>query len=235
MTTEDTSPKKTLTKIGLSLFIVFFTFIIYSNTLHNPFVYDDRIIISGNPALNDISKVKVIFSKDYFRVTGERSYRPVSTALLFIESALGGGEPFAFHVTGIAVHALNGVLIFLIAGFLFGGTALPLFSALLFTAHPIQAEAVNVMSFIEDPLSTLFLLGSVYLYLLSGKARLKAIPYAASLCFALAAMLSKESAAVLPAVVLLTALLFRDKNDPRSWKKDVLKYSGILLSFAIFI
>ncbi len=206
-------PKSTtITKLTLCIILAAIAFAVYSNTLRNPFVYDDLVLIEGNAALEQSSSYRKLFTKEYFDISGERSYRPVATALSITDAVLGGRAPAIFRATSVAVHSTATAAAFLLALEAAGAVAAPFAAALLFAVHPLLTEAVNGSSFIEDPLSALFLFISLTLYIRYRKKG-GAAKLAAAAITALAAMFAKESAAILlPLAILWEILYARRKN-----------------------
>jgi protein O-mannosyl-transferase len=175
----------------------------YYNTLDNPFVYDDLFIIKNNRALDDPRNMKALFGHEYFPISGERSYRPVSTALVFLDTAIGGRNPFVFRVTSIFLHAANGVFIFLILFALTRRRGVSWIAALLFLLHPIQTEAVDGISFVEDLLAAFFFLAALLCWIKSRSGGKILLCFSGALVFFLMAVFSKECAGMLPFVILV--------------------------------
>jgi len=194
------------------LLLILAGLLFYANSLGNNFVYDDLVIIRDNQRLDDLRNLKSLFTRDYFDVSGERSYRPAATALAFLDVAAGGRKPLVFHATSVAIHILNGIFIFLILLSLTGRRPMSALAALFFLLHPIQTEAVNGASFIEDPLSALFFLAALAAYLKYRAARRPGAFYALSAALYLLAMLAKEGAAMLPFAIILVEWSFRGES-----------------------
>jgi len=193
---------ESLKHIFLAATVFVFAWLLYSNTLNNPFLYDDLVIISGNENLKDASNLKHLFTKKYFRISGERSYRPVSTAAAFAGTLAGGGSPLAFRIISVTVHALCCVAVFFFIMLISRRKALAFTAALIFAAHPVHTEAVDGISFIEDPLSALLFFSALAAYA-AARGRGSATAGAASAALSFLAMLAKESAAALPLCILL--------------------------------
>ena len=79
-------------------------------------------------------------------------------------------------------------------------------AAALFTAHPVNTEAVNALTFREDPLCLLFCLAAALLYTSWRRKGIMAYMLASLAAFALA-LFSKEPAIVLPAILLTYEML----------------------------
>ena len=186
---------------------------IYANTLSNGFVYDDITVLGRVKSGEDIYK---LFTREYFRISGEASYRPIVTITYFIDYKLFEFSTWGYHLTNIILHALNGILFYIflyrastIYG-LFSENSFPiLVTCLLFTAHPVLTEAVNVISYREDLLVFFFLFLSFNFYLLlhvtDSFLKKFALYILSSICYILA-LFSKEMAATFPLLLLL--LLF---------------------------
>ena len=79
--------------------------LVYLNTLHNPFVYDDARSILNNRSLTTRASVTA--------VVRENVSRPLVSLSYFIDHAIWGPAPFGYHVTNVLLHMLNVALLFL--------------------------------------------------------------------------------------------------------------------------
>lgn len=172
----------------------------YVNTINNPFVYDDLVYITGNKSIENPSNLKHLFTKKYFAVSGERSYRPVSTLMSFMEHSMGNGDPRAYRISSILIHSTTAVLAFLFIISVTGNPAVSFFAGLIYAVHPLQSEAVNASSFVEDPLSAMFMFAALFAYARFRK-NFSILKVVLTGLLSLLAMLSKESAAVLPLIM----------------------------------
>jgi protein O-mannosyl-transferase len=76
----------------------------YSNSFAVPFVYDDRGNIVGNNALETF---------DFFSLSNYRGLRALPQATLALNVQLGGlGRVWHFHAVNLAIHIVNGWLVF---------------------------------------------------------------------------------------------------------------------------
>jgi tetratricopeptide (TPR) repeat protein len=192
--------RKIITNRCLWLFIVFLSaFIVYSNTFHNEFVFDDMGCVVNNSLIKDWRNLPRFFSRDYFALASEISYRPGVTLSYFVDYSLHKLNVPGWHFTNIFLHGLNGVLVVLILLRLSGQPVIAVLSGLLFVIHPIQTEAVNAIGFREDTLSFFFMAGAFYLFLARGNSLRRYL--LSCVCFLLA-VFTKEMAVVLPVVVL---------------------------------
>lgn len=195
---------KNIKTVGLALIIVIACLLVYLKAAPGGFVWDDIMLVRDNPYVRRIENVGLLFSNEYFAAFRELSYRPVCTLTYLIDYQLWGPKPGG-HVTNIGLHALNALLLFILVLRLYG-RRLPAFGAAgLFALHPVQTEAVAGITFREDLLCLLFVLATMHFYLswrrVGGRWK---IPMAASF---LLAVLSKETAVVLPAVIVVMELV----------------------------
>jgi tetratricopeptide (TPR) repeat protein len=200
---------------------------LYSRTIHDPvFLWDDRYLMEQNAFIKDAENIPNLFTKEYFTQVYELSWRPAGTFSMILDYAVHKDNAAGFRLTNIGLHAVNAILLclFLVALFSFHGQSR--FSvwgclgvAALFAAHPVNTEAVNGITFREDLLCLLFVLLSGIAYLRDRKRGGSA--FIASFLF-IPALLSKETAVVFPAVLLLLEFtLLREKNDPQSETRAV--------------
>lgn len=174
--------------------------LVYANSMDNPFVWDQEVVILGNPIITSWRNLPEVFTTN---VEGRELksigfYRPMEVMSYMFDYWRGGFNPAAFHHTSIALHIINALLAFRLLG-LFGlpGSAAFL-TALIFVIHPVNCEAVTY-SIRGDLLATLFCLLSFNLLLTGG--RRAGLWAALSVLCNLLALMSKEWAVVLPFVV----------------------------------
>ncbi len=169
--------------------------IAYGLTLAGPFVIDDIGFVRDNAVfrLPFGDFLRALFSADYFRLTGERTYQPLVTFLHYFIHA----SPLACRASGLLIHAFNAVLVFLLCRKLRAGERSSFLAALLFALFPASTEAVNVSAFKGHTLSFTFSAASLLLW---------SSPQ--SLIFYALALLSKETALIVP-VFAATETFFR--------------------------
>jgi protein O-mannosyl-transferase len=190
----------------------------YANGLTGAFVYDDKAIVRDNPRIRSPQRLDEIFTTQYFggkRGTGT-AYRPVLLLSFALQWWIHGGDPVPFH----AVNLLLQVLVTLLLARLLLRIDLPppmaIGAALLFAVHPIHAEAVTSIVGRGEILAAALVLGFLLLSLRwierRGSRRLALV---GALVLYLLANLTKESAAVAPALLFLL-LAWRAEGGFRS-------------------
>lgn len=197
-----------------------FSVLLYLNTTHGTFVYDDFKIIVENSFIKEWKYFPKIFTRDYFVISGEMSYRPIVTISYFVDYAIWRSNPFGFHLTNLILHTLNAVLFYLFLNAVLRNKKIVLLSALFFATHLSLVETVNAVGYREDLLSATFLLVSLIYFvksdaMLYGESNDRHFPfyYAVSLVAYLCALFSKEMAITFP-VLLVLFVIFSNQKIP---------------------
>ena len=134
-------------------------------------------------------------------------YRPITKLVFALAYALFGTNAAPYHWVSLLAHAAAVVLVYFVARRA-GASVVPSFAgALVFAVHFRQHESVFWFSAISYPLSTSLGLASA-LFFRAGLAKRRPGLLAAALASAAAAMLTKDTAAVVPVLVALYGLLF---------------------------
>jgi hypothetical protein len=176
----------------------------FAACLPNPWLWDDSTLLGKRLSASGCSGLADIWAQPYWGNAGPAdTYRPLSLSFLYLERLAFGDHAAFYHIVSLALHAAVSLLVMWVIGRL-AGPDIGWFSGLLFSAHPIHAEAVAMAYGQLELLSVLFGLLAIGLFdrALREGPRLPCMGLA--LLSALAAMFSKESAAVLPALLLLT-------------------------------
>jgi tetratricopeptide (TPR) repeat protein len=190
----------------------------YANSLHNEFEFDDFHTINDNPAVRSLDNLPRFFTDatTFSVLPPNRTYRPVVSASLALDYALGHGyDPLWFHLSTLLWFlVLVGVLSTfyrLLLDKTFPGTAnvwLGLFAAAWFGLHPAMAETVNYIIQRGDLYCTLGCVAALFLYARYPALRrtgLYLLPF-------VLAMLSKPPAAGFPVVLVLYVYFFEDAD-----------------------
>ncbi len=201
------------------MFIIIISIGIYLNILNNNFTYDDGTTIVNNFFIKEFGNLPNLFNKSYFDLSSELSYRPVVTFTYFMDYALYDLRPWGYHLTNILLHAVNGVLLYILLSLIIYPTNVAddkhsiklrllsnpvLIIALLFVTNPILTEAVNAISYREDLLVFLFFMATLIIYIILKAADslfAKTMLYLLSCFTYLLALFSKEMSVTLPLIV----------------------------------
>ena len=130
------------------------------------------------------------------------NYHPLTWLSLMLDRTLWGAAPLGFHLTNVALHAANAVLLFLVLRRMTGATWRSLLVAALFAVHPLRVESVAWLSARKDCLSALFGLLAIAAYA-RYTARPSAARYAVVACLFATSLLAKAMFVTLPAALLL--------------------------------
>ena len=71
-----------------------------------------------------------------------RNYAPLTIFSFLVEHTLWGLNPAGYHITNIILHAINGILVFLLVRRLSESAFVGWMTAALFLVHPVQIESV---------------------------------------------------------------------------------------------
>jgi len=191
------------TRILLPILVSLVSFLAYLNTLHHQFVFDDFRVITNNPYIKDWKYFPALFNSDYFKISGELSYRPLVTLSYFTDYAIWGLHSFGFHLTNLILHTLNTFIVYLLLFKITRRFNLTVISCLFFSVHPILTETVNSVGFREDLLCATFFLLALFFYVKLYTSKYKNTCYIISLFAYFIALFSKEMAISLPLIIFV--------------------------------
>lgn len=202
------------------------TVAIYANSLPNGFHYDDRSMIVTNPAVHGLDR----FPSHFVSVTAGNaeevpSYRPLVMATYVLNYAWGRTDPTGYHVVNISLHLAAVCLVILLVWNLTADRLAAFFGGLLFALHPIQTEAVNYITARSSVLYSAAALAAVVLFIRYRRSPRPRMLAWASLSYA-AALLSKEAAVIVPALLVGYDVIVR-----RCGRRDRVRW---LLPHAVF-
>lgn len=218
----------------------------YVDSLTYQFVWDDAIMVAQNWRLRDPANVLQSLRADFTVLTSGlmegHYYRPVAALALALDLWLWGPAPAPFHLTNVLLHAAVTMLVGRLALTLGAGRPIAVLAALGFALHPAHVEAVVFVSARSDLLPALVVLGCLLAYRRAAGVGVRSLSWwaiAAALLFA--AVLAKESAVVLPALMSLSDLLFPPDlgtpDTPGSGRKPVtraLPFWGLTAAFVVW-
>lgn len=205
-------------------------FVSYVNIYSHQFLWDDEFLIQENVFIRSWKNLPQIFSTCSGAGAGrlDNFYRPMQLVVYTTVHSLFGFQPWAFLLTNVLFHLAAGVLIFLLIKKIFKKNLLAFLTALFWIIHPVQTEAVTYISGIADPLFVFFSLISFNFYL-NFRQKRQGYFLAFSLVFFILALLSKETAVVLPGLLILYEFLFNSTEKPINGKKrHYSDYQGIV-------
>lgn len=176
---------------------------LYAPSLGNDFIYDDYEGILRKPTLSTPGEFAAVFTERTW--SNLPYYRPVPDLTYRIQKSLHGQNPVPYHMANIVGMALCAVLLYgLLRSPVLAVRPMPaMLGAALFGVHPVASSCVYpIHSGRESMMPTILLLAAMYALLRPGRGW-----YALSIVLLAAALLSKEQAAVIPAMFVLADLL----------------------------
>jgi len=182
------------------------TALVYIATLSYGFVYDDVLQILQSPALHSWHYLPQYFSSHVLAAihpgAAGNYYRPFLLLWLRLNYVVFGTDPAGWHGSTVACHSLATYLVFRVVEKITADRSVAFAAALLFGVHPVHIESVAWISGVSDPLMTCFFLGSLLAFL-SWRRSSKVRSAVYSLILFGCALLSKETAVVLPLLIFV--------------------------------
>ena len=197
--------------------ILLITAITYLGTLRFGFVYDDDPQIRSNPFIKGWQFVPQYFVssvwKQLYPLMPGNYYRPLFFLWLRTNFAFFGLHSVGWHFAAVALHVLVTWLVYRVVRKLTGGFTVAWLTALIFGVHPIHHEVVAWLSGATESLFAAMFLAAFLAYLNSLESS-ETIWMAVSAGLYGLALLCKETAIVLPAVVFACAWIAGSAESP---------------------
>jgi tetratricopeptide (TPR) repeat protein len=203
-------------------------FLAYSNTFNAPFQWDENVFLKDNSIIKDLDNFLDPERLKALSFCSAIKSRFIGYLTFALNYRLHGFDVAGYHVFNLAVHLMNGLLVYLLILYTFRTPLLEnasitassghiaLLSALVFVSHPVQTEAVTYIFQRFASLMAFFYLFSLLMYV-KWRSRVEAgggvrpaslVFYACFLLSAVLAMKTKENAFTLPFIMLLYEVLF---------------------------
>ena len=93
---------------------ILFIFILYSNSLRAPFIFDDYPSIVENPDIKSIHNLgkRLIYPSPTFAINRNQPTRPLTYLTFALNYYLGQLDPFGYHLWNVILHILVVIVIF---------------------------------------------------------------------------------------------------------------------------
>ncbi len=190
------------------IFVIAATLLAYVNSLPNDFVWDDETLIKTNSHIRNSTYLATVFTSDlaHHSHAGTAYYRPLQTVTYMADYYFWGLNPTGYHLTNLLLHAFCAILVFFTVRHFTDQPVIPLAVALLFAVNPLNSSAVTYIAGRADSLALAGMLGAFLFHQHYRAAPNRSVLYfmAALLCY-VAALLSRESAMLFPALFLVAA------------------------------
>ncbi len=204
----------------------------YLQAISYGFITDDFGLVVNNPNIKSWSSIGHIFSSGYWDSAGctRGLYRPLAILSFLVEYSIFGLNPAVYHLDNIVLHLAASVLCYLLLKEVFKDSLVPLYSALLFAAHPVHTEAVTWVSGRAELLAAVLSLISMYIFI---KRRGNIFFLFLSLLTFFLALLTKESSATVPLLLTLYLLIIEQKRKWTGYIGTVMPYFAVLAVFLV--
>jgi hypothetical protein len=205
------------------LALALLTLIAFSNSFTTGFALDNQMLLLGDPRIRQASadNISLILRHTYWWPNGESGlYRPLTTlSYLFNYAILGNGNHSAgYHLVNFFIHTANVLLVFALAPRLLGRRAgafrIAFLIAALWAVHPVLTESVTNLAGRADLFAAAAILSGFLMYLKSTETSgsRRAFWLIGLFAATAAGVFSKESAVVLPGIIILYELVFRKEE-----------------------
>lgn len=210
------------------------TFVLYQHTLASGFFLDDASSIRNEPLMLQ-QNIWPIFERFRFRFIGYLSF--------WFNYQISGEDPVAFRLVNFAIHAANGMFVYVLSRMLFSAVDdsgssvriqrwVALAIAVAFIAHPLQTQAVTYIVQRLASLVTFFYLAALCAWVQAVKSPSVVGTFAwvgTFLLTAIAACLTKQNAFTLPFVLVLLDIVVFRKVTYRQWLLVAMVTVGVFL------
>jgi tetratricopeptide (TPR) repeat protein len=182
--------------------------------LRGGLVWDDEYYVQTNETIRSLSPSSLATLATLPQVG---NYHPLTMLTLAVNYAVGGIDPFGYHLVNLLLHLANVVLVYLLMLDLSRRSDAALFACAFWGLHPLRVESVAWISGRKDVLYTGFFLAALLAYRRYARhPELELRSYLASLAAYVASLLSKGMAVSLALVLPLSDFLDRRPLSRRS-------------------
>ncbi|MGB9498840.1 MAG: tetratricopeptide repeat protein [Dissulfuribacterales bacterium] len=191
-------------QVLICLFIVASTLAVYWNVGSYEFInFDDQLYVAENSHVQQgITPANIFWAFNPLKKSSQAYWHPLTWISHMADCQLFGLDAGKHHLTSLAIHIINAILLFLCLNQLTGAMWKSAFVAALFAVHPLNVDSVAWISERKNLLSTFFWILTMMAY-----ARYAKKPSMGRYLMVFSAMaaglLSKPMLVTLPCVLLL--------------------------------
>lgn len=205
-----TDTRQRLWVLAGAVLIVLVTVLAYGPAIHGGYIWDDREYVWDNGALRSAGGLHAIWCAP----RSTPMYCPLTFTTFWLEYQLWGVTALGYHITNVALHVINSLLVWALLRRL--AVAGAFFAAAIFALHPVHVESVAWVTERKDVLCAMFYLLTTLVWLRFVEHR-RWYSYALAFVLFVSAMLSKPIACTLPPVLLLLAWW----KEPARWRREI--------------
>jgi tetratricopeptide (TPR) repeat protein len=228
----------------LLVFSTLLVLLIYSNSLHAPFILDDRTNIEDNSHIRLTSLSLEGLNRAGFESLLPR--RPVANISFALNYYVHQYSVHGYHWVNLIIHVMTGLFLYLFikttlnlpsqrSRYTFVGW-IPLVTVLLWLVHPLQTQSVTYIVQRMNSMAALFYVLSMLLYVrarLAGGKKMKVILFGGCVLAGALSLGSKEIAATLPLFILLYEWYFIQDLDGHWVRRNAVVFVAILGLIAV--
>ncbi len=214
--------------------------IAFANSFGGAFVFDDNDFIVNNPNIRSLHDIW--YSSYFIRIP-----RPLIQFSLAVNYALGGLDPWWYHLFNLSIHLLTALTLFGIVRrtlclpalrrrFSEASRTISMAVALIWTVHPLQTQAVTYISQRCESFMSLFYLLTLYCVIrgFSSHGR-QTVWFSLSILSCGLGMLAKEVMVTAPLVCLLYDYFFLGGSLSQALRLRKALYVGLFSAWGILI
>jgi len=218
--------------------------VVFASALNGPFLFDDEWAVLNNPHVRAVWPLSASMAAP---AQTPLAGRPVPALSFAISYALGGLDPWGYHLWNLGVHILAALVLFGIVRrtcllprvpepIRLEADQLAFVVALLWLVHPLQTEVVNYLTQRTESTVSLFYLLTLYTAI---RAMSEPLSQAASrwiVASVLACglgMASKETMATAPVAVFLYDVVFAAGSPSKAVRDRWRLYGGLALTWGV--
>ncbi len=197
------------------LFLLIIGILAYAPIIPGDTFWDDNDFALENTFVQNFA-LKEFFTENVIAGANLLSnyWRPFLLTTFAVEWHIWGNWSVGYHLVSILLHIINALLLYYLLKKLFKSPLISLFVSLFFLIHPLQTEAIAYVSSMGDPLSVFFIFLTIIFYLKSKKSKKY---FLISSSFFILALLTKETAIILPLLILTLDIFVWLKNKTLSF------------------
>ncbi len=194
-------PRQRWLTIGVSVFLLGLTWLVFGQTLRYDFVnYDDPSYVYQNTRITSgINLANIAWA---FTHVHSENWHPLTTITHMLDCQLHGLNAGWHHFTNVLLHAMAVVLLFVALERMTGALWRSAFVSAVFAVHPLHVESVAWIAERKDVLSAFFFMLTLLAYLRYTRAPSIGRYLTVALVLALGLM-SKPMLVTLPFILLL--------------------------------
>jgi len=215
------------------LLILALGFLVYSDSFHGPFIFDDIAALRDNPQIRGLFAGRAPGA-----LPDAISARPVLILTFKLNYLIGKLNVESYHAVNLIIHLLVGLLLYAIVLKTIRNVPLATAVAAIWIVHPLNTEAVTYVVQRSESLAALFYLAVIYCLIRAAEGRAAMWSTIAVLCCALG-MGTKEVLVTAPVMALLydrafLAGSFRQALRLRHWLYAGLAGTWLIGAYVVF-